>query len=257
MLRLENVGKKFNLGQLDELNLYQDLNLEIQENEFVTIIGSNGSGKSTLLNVICGQVSIDFGDIKFDGSSIKGLKPYIIFKDIARVYQDPSAGTAPSLSVFENLSLAYNKGKLMNLKLGKENNRREEFKKMVEPLNLDLENKMDLKVSNLSGGQRQALSLLMALVDKPKLLLLDEHTAALDPKNSDIIIELTNELVKKDNITTIMITHNLSHALEYGNRLIMFHEGKIIADFNQEEKSKLNRTDLVRLFKVYDKYFDE
>lgn len=255
MLRINNVYKTFNKKTEREMVLYEDLNLNVEPHEFVTVIGSNGSGKSTLLNVICGSVNIDGGSLKFKGNDITKLKPFQRYKTFARVYQDPSAGTSPSLTVFENLSLALNKGKLMSLKWGKEHKARDFFIERLKELNLDLENKLGTRVSDLSGGQRQALSLVMSLLNDPELLLLDEHTAALDPKNSEIIMKLTDKMVADKKITTIMITHNLNHALEYGNRLIMFHEGKIIADYSKEEKEKLTRDDLVNLFKTYQKYF--
>lgn len=257
MLKVENVGVTFNPGTDAEMALYKDLNVEFKKGEFVTIIGSNGSGKSTLLNMICGQITPDFGQITFKGDNILKLKDYKCFAEISRVYQDPVAGTSPSLTVTENLSLALNKRKLFNLKRGIHKSNDSMFIEKLKTLDMGLENKLDAKVGQLSGGQRQALSLLMSLMNQPNLLLLDEHTAALDPKSSEAIMSLTNRLVQESDITTVMVTHNLQHALDYGNRLLMFHNGKIIVDMSGEEKASLTKEDLIGFFKVYDEKFVE
>ena len=257
MILFNDISKTFNPNTDAENVLYQDLNLEVNDGEFVAIIGSNGSGKSTLFNILCGQIPADSGTVEFDGKNISKEKTYQRFKEISRVYQDPVAGTSPSLTILENLSLAYNKGKLMNLQKGVQKDKIKFFKELLSELNLGLENKLDSKVGQLSGGQRQALSLLMALMNEPKVLLLDEHTAALDPKSSDIIIKLTEKMIENRQITTMMVTHNLQHALDYGNRLIMFHGGKIIFDVKGADKKALTRDDLISLFMEHDDFFTE
>lgn len=257
MLEVQHVSVTFNPGTEAEMALYQGLDALINEGEFVTIIGSNGSGKSTLLNMICGQVKPDSGNINFLGEDLLKQKDYKRFASISRVYQDPMSGTSPTLTVAENLSLALNKRKLFNFRKALNNDSNELFIEKLKALDMGLENKLDVKVGQLSGGQRQALSLLMSLMNNPKLLLLDEHTAALDPKSSEAIMSLTDKLVKEANITTIMVTHNLQHALDYGDRLLMFHNGKIIVDIKKNEKKKLTRQDLVDLFKMHDDFFVE
>ena len=257
MLRFHNISKTFNKNTDAELNLYQNLNLEVDEGEFVTIIGSNGSGKSTLFNVLCGQISPDTGSVYFEGENIHKQKIHQRFKSISRVYQDPVAGTSPSLTILENLSMAFDKGELMNFKRGVRLDKVEYFKELLKELDLGLEEKLDAKVGQLSGGQRQALSLLMALMNDPKVLLLDEHTAALDPKSSEIIMKLTEKMVARRDITTMMVTHNLQHALDYGTRLIMFHDGKIIFDAKGTDKKQLTRDDLISLFMEHNDFFVE
>lgn len=257
MIQFRNITKTFNRETEAEMKLYDGLNLEVDEHEFVTIVGSNGSGKSTLFNCLCGQVEIDDGNIMFDGKKFNEVKTHNRFKEISRVYQDPVAGTSPSLTIMENLSLAYDKGQLMNLRKGIQKDKQSYFKELLKELNLGLENKLDAKVGQLSGGQRQALSLLMALMNDPKLLLLDEHTAALDPKSSEIIMKLTNKMVQDRDITTLMVTHNLQHALEYGTRLVMFHQGKIIFDVQGADKKALTRDDLISLFMEHNDFFIE
>lgn len=257
MLQVQDISVTFNPGTEAEMVLYQGLNILINEGEFVTIIGSNGSGKSTLLNMVCGQVKPDLGIISFEGENILNKKDYKRFSNISRVYQDPMSGTSPTLTVAENLSLALNKRKLFNFKKALNKADYLMFAEKLKTLNMGLENKLDVKVGQLSGGQRQALSLLMSLMNNPKLLLLDEHTAALDPKSSEAIMALTDKLVKESNITTVMVTHNLQHALDYGDRLLMFHGGKIIVDIKKNEKKKLVRQDLVDLFRLHDDYFIE
>ena len=214
----------------------------------MTIIGSNGSGKSTFFNIVSGNIRQDKGKILFKGMDISNLREHKRSKFIGRVFQDPLKGTAPSLTILENMAMAYNKGKFYGLSRGVKPEQRELFSKELAGMHLNLENKMDVKVGALSGGQRQALSLLMATMITPDLLLLDEHTAALDPKTSDLIIDLTEQIVKEKAITTIMITHNLKHAIQHGNRLLMFHEGKVILDISGEEKKKLTTEKLIEQF---------
>lgn len=257
MLSVQGIDKKFNLKTESETTLYQNLSLDVKEGEFVTIIGSNGSGKSTLLNLICGQVAPDKGSIEFLGRDLLKVKNYKRFEKISRVYQDPVAGTSPSLTVLENLSLALDKGKLFNLNKAVRSDMKSYFVEQLRSLDLGLEEKLDVRVGQLSGGQRQALSLLMSLMNEPEMLLLDEHTAALDPKSSETIMELTQEMVSKRSMTTIMVTHNLQHALDYGSRLLMFHQGRIIADISGDEKKSLVREDLIKLFLENDELFVE
>lgn len=257
MLRFNKIHKTFNKNSDNPLHLYDNLNVQIDPGEFVSIIGANGSGKSTLFNILCGQILADQGDVVFDGEQFNKKKVYERFKKISRVYQDPVAGTSPSLTILENLSLAFDKGKLMNLKPGVHKEKVSDFKALLKTLDLGLEEKMHVKVGQLSGGQRQALSLLMALMNNPKVLLLDEHTAALDPKSSETIMQLTDKMVADREITTLMVTHNLQHALDYGTRLIMFHEGRIIFDVKGTDKKQLTRDDLISLFMEYNDFFVE
>lgn len=248
MLKIKSINKGFNKGTINETSIFNNFNLEINKGDFITIVGSNGAGKSTLLNIISGALKLDSGNIILQEKDITNLKEHKKSKFISRVFQDPTKGTSPSMTILENLSLADNKGKNFGLSLGVNKRKIEEFKNQLSILNLGLEDKMDTMVGMLSGGQRQALSLLMATLNTPKILLLDEHTAALDPKTSETIINLTNKIVKEKNITTIMITHNLSHAIEFGNRLLMMHRGEIILDIGKKEKSKLTKNDLIEEF---------
>lgn len=248
MLNIKSINKGFNKGTVNETNIFNNFNLDINKGDFVTIVGSNGAGKSTLLNLISGALELDSGNILLEGKDITNLKEHRKSKFISRVFQDPTKGTSPSMTILENLSLADNKGSRFGLSLGVNKKKIEEFKSHLSILNLGLEDKINTKVGMLSGGQRQALSLLMATLNTPKILLLDEHTAALDPKTSETIINLTNNIVREKNITTIMITHNLSHAIEFGNRLIMMHCGEAILDIGEIEKYNLTKNDLIEEF---------
>lgn len=248
MLKVESIKKSFNKGTVNESNIFDNFNLEINKGDFITIVGSNGAGKSTLLNIISGEIKLDSGKIILEDKDITNLKENKRAKFISRVYQDPTKGTSPSMTILENLSLADNKGSKFGLSLGVNKRKIEEFKSQLSILNLGLEDKLNTKVGMLSGGQRQALSLLMATLNTPKILLLDEHTAALDPKTSENIIRLTNSIVKEKDITAIMITHNLTHAIEFGNRLVMMHRGEAILDIGKLEKSKLTKNNLVEEF---------
>lgn len=248
MLNIKSINKGFNKGTVNETNIFNNFNLDINKGDFVTIVGSNGAGKSTLLNLISGSLELDSGNILLEGKDITNLKEHRKSKFISRVFQDPTKGTSPSMTILENLSLADNKGSRFGLSLGVNKKKIEEFKNHLSILNLGLEDKINTKVGMLSGGQRQALSLLMATLNTPKILLLDEHTAALDPKTSETIINLTNNIVREKNITTIMITHNLSHAIEFGNRLIMMHCGEAILDIGEIEKYNLTKNDLIEEF---------
>lgn len=248
MLKIQGLYKSFNKGTLNETILFNNFNLEINNKDFVTIIGSNGAGKSTLLNIISGTILADSGSIFINGEDVTTIEEYKRTKYIGRVFQNPSMGVAPNMTILENMSLAYNKGKKYNLTFCINKNNIIKFKEILSEINLGLENKLYTKVGLLSGGQRQALSLIMAVMSNPKLLLLDEHIAALDPKTSETIIEITNNIVMRNKITTIMVSHNLNHAIKMGNRLLMLHEGRIVIDIRDEEKKKLSINKLLRYF---------
>ena len=248
MLELININKNYNPGSVNELCLFKDFNLTVKDGEFVSVVGSNGSGKTSMLNIICGSIAVDSGKILIHGEDITKQKDYIRQRRIGRVYQDPSKGTCPSMTILENMSIAENKGKPYNLGRGVNKTKLETYREMLRPLNLGLEDKMGVQVGSLSGGQRQALALLMATMTPIDFLILDEHTAALDPKTAEIIMELTDQVVKEKKVTTIMVTHNLRYAVEYGNRLIMMHEGKVILNISGEEKKKLTVEDLLHQF---------
>ena len=248
MLELININKNYNPGSVNELCLFKDFNLTVKDGEFVSVVGSNGSGKTSMLNIICGSIAVDSGKILIHGEDITKQKDYIRQRRIGRVYQDPSKGTCPSMTILENMSIAENKGKPYNLGRGVNKAKLEEYREMLRPLNLGLEDKMGVQVGSLSGGQRQALALLMATMTPIDFLILDEHTAALDPKTAEIIMELTDQVVKEKKVTTIMVTHNLRYAVEYGNRLIMMHEGKAILDKADEEKKSINTEEIMGIF---------
>lgn len=249
MLNINSISKTFNKGTINEFDVFKDFNLEVRKDDFITIVGSNGAGKSTLMNIIAGGITIDSGEIIINHKDISHLKEHKRSKFIGRVFQDPVKGTSPSMTILENLSLAYNKNKSYGLGLCVEKKNINYFKEQLSQLNLGLEDKINTKVGLLSGGQRQALSLLMAVMIKPNILLLDEHTAALDPNTAENIISLTDNIVKERKITTIMITHNLNHAVSFGNRLIMMHKGNTVMDLNEKEKSSLTTEELIGRFK--------
>ncbi|MBQ2754790.1 MAG: ATP-binding cassette domain-containing protein, partial [Clostridia bacterium] len=225
MLRLKNIDKTFGAGTPNEKILFTDFNLEIKEGEFVGVVGSNGSGKTTTLNIISGDIDIDNGEVILDDKNITKLPNYKRAKEIARVFQNPSMGTCSSMTIFENLSLADNKLKSYNLTKGLNIKAKDKYRTLLEQLGMGLENRLYDVVGTLSGGQRQAISIIMSTLIKPKLLLLDEHTAALDPKSSDTVMELTQKIVSEQKITTLMVTHNLRHAVQYGTRTVMMHDG--------------------------------
>lgn len=239
LLKLHSINKIFNEATADEKIALDEINLELKAGDFVTVIGSNGAGKSTMMNMISGALTPDFGRILIDGKDVSKLAEYKRSQFIGRVFQDPMAGTAPSMTIEENLALAYSRNKKRGLKTGVDKKRRAFFVQSLEMLHLNLENRLNAKVGLLSGGERQALSLLMATFTNPSILLLDEHTAALDPSRAELITNLTKQLVEKDKLTTLMVTHNMQQALDLGNRLIMMDNGQIILEVNEEEKKSL------------------
>lgn len=248
MLEIKNVRKVFNENTVNEKVAIENLNLLINSGDFISVIGGNGAGKSTLLNLIAGVFPLSGGEIFIDNDNVSLLEEHDRAKVIGRVFQDPLMGTAADMEIIENLALANRRTKKRGLRFGIKADERALFIKKLKQLDLGLEDRLNTKVGLLSGGQRQALTLLMATLNKPKLLLLDEHTAALDPKIAKKVLELTDSLIKEDNITTFMVTHNMRDAIAYGNRLIMMHEGKIILDINGEEKANLTINDLLLKF---------
>ncbi len=248
MLKIENVKKTFNPGTVNEKVALNGLNLHLKEGEFVTVIGGNGAGKSTMLNAVAGVWGVDSGTITIGGVDVTNLPEYKRAKYIGRVFQDPMMGTAATMQIEENLALAARRGKPRTLRSGITKAEREEYMEQLKILDLGLENRMTAKVGLLSGGQRQALTLLMATLQKPKLLLLDEHTAALDPKTAAKVLEATQKIVEKDHLTTMMITHNMRDAIAYGNRLVMMYDGHIVVDVSGEEKKNLTVEQLLNLF---------
>ena len=248
MLELHNVKKTFNKGTINEKKALQGLELTLQSEDFVTIIGGNGAGKSTMLNMIAGVYPIDEGKIILDGTDISRKPEYARAKYLGRVFQDPMKGTAAGMEIQENLALAYRRGKKRGLKWAIGKDEQVFYKEQLKALDLGLEDRMTSKVGLLSGGQRQALTLLMATLQKPKLLLLDEHTAALDPKTAAKVLETTERIIQRDHLTTLMITHNMRDAIAHGNRLIMMYDGRIVVDVSGEEKQRLTVEDLLALF---------
>ena len=248
LLELNNIVKIFNKGTVNEATIFNGFNLSVQQGEFVSIVGSNGSGKTTLLNIISGNIPVEGGNILLNGQDITKQPEYIRARRIGRVFQDPSKGTANTMTIAENMALAENKGKLYGLTPGLNKKKIDEYRDMLRPLNLGLEDKIHTEVGSLSGGQRQALTLLIATMTPIDLLLLDEHTAALDPKTSQDIMELTNRIVLEKGITTLMVTHNLRFAVEYGSRLMMFNKGTAVIDKAGEEKKELAVVDLLKTF---------
>ncbi len=248
MLEVKNVYKTFNPGTITEKRALNGVSLTLNDGDFVTVIGGNGAGKSTLLNLIAGVYECDKGSILLDGEDITDQKEHVRAKYLGRVFQDPMLGTASSMQIEENLALAYRRGKKRGLGWGITKEEREIFREQLKMLDLGLEDRMASKVGLLSGGQRQALTLLMATIQKPRLLLLDEHTAALDPKTAKKVLELTQHFVERDHLTTFMVTHNMKDAIHYGNRLIMMLEGEIVYDVSGEEKKNLEVKDLLAKF---------
>ena len=248
MLELVNIHKTFNLGTINEKKALDGVNLQLNEGDFVTVIGGNGAGKSTVLNAIAGVWPIDTGNIIIDGQDVTGLPEHKRAAFLGRVFQDPMNGTTATMEIEENLALAARRGKRRGLSWGITKKEKEEYKELLKMLDLGLEDRMTSKVGLLSGGQRQALTLLMATLKKPKLLLLDEHTAALDPKTAAKVLALSDKMIEENNLTAMMVTHNMRDAIVHGNRLIMMNEGKVILDIKGEEKKKLTVEDLLHKF---------
>ncbi|WP_026527090.1 ABC transporter ATP-binding protein [Butyrivibrio sp. VCD2006] len=248
MLELKSIYKNYNPGSVNEMVLFDDFNLTVPDGQFVAVVGSNGSGKTSMLNIICGSIQADRGEVLVNGVNIANERDYQRHRTIGRVYQDPSKGTCPSMNILENMSIADNKGKIYGLQAGVNHKRKDYYRELLKGLGLGLEDKLYTKVGSLSGGQRQAVALLMSTMTPLEFLILDEHTAALDPKTADIIMELTEKIVREKKVTTIMVTHNLRYATQYGDRLLMLHEGSVILDKSGEEKKKMNPDQIMHLF---------
>lgn len=248
MLLVESIGKTFNPGGINEKVALKDISLNLKRGEVVTIIGGNGAGKSTLLNTIAGVIAVDYGRIVLDGSEIHNQPEHIRAGRIGRVFQDPMLGTAASMTIEENLALAIRRGRRKSLRPGVTRRERKVFRERLAVLELGLEDRLSSKVGLLSGGQRQALTLLMATITAPPLLLLDEHTAALDPKTAEKVMELTGTIVKENNLTTMMVTHNMEQALSFGDRTLMLHEGAILLDIHGDQRSGTRVSDLLAMF---------
>ncbi|MCL2410110.1 MAG: ATP-binding cassette domain-containing protein [Treponema sp.] len=248
MLICKNIEKVFDKGMATEKAALQGVNLRLDESDFITVIGGNGAGKSTLLNAIAGVFPVEQGTINIDGRDVTKLAEHACARFIGRVFQDPRMGTAPGMTIEENLAISYRRCKRRTLRWGISRKERDVYKEALSTLGLGLENRMTVKVGTLSGGQRQALTLLMATLQKPRLLLLDEHTAALDPKTAKTVLELTNKMVSDNRLTTLMVTHNMRDALASGNRIMMMHSGQVILDVKNEEKAGLTIPDLLKMF---------
>ena len=248
MLELQRITKIYNPGEVTENCLFQDFSLQIADGEFVSVVGSNGSGKTSMLNIICGSIPVESGRLLLDGKDITHLPEYRRYEQIGRVYQNPAMGSCPDLTILENLCLAENKNKRFGFGRAVDRKRAAQFAEMLRPLGLGLEERLDVLVGALSGGQRQALSLLMATMTPIRFLILDEHTAALDPKTAEIIMELTDRIVREKGLTAIMVTHNLRYAVEYGSRMLMMHKGNVILDKAGEEKAAVTVADLLATF---------
>ena len=248
MLKITNLHKTFNAGTVNEKVALNGLNLELKDGDFVTVIGGNGAGKSTLFNAIAGVWKPDCGTIEIDGVNVSNMPEHKRAKFLGRVFQDPMKGTAPDMEIAENLAIAARRGKKRKLIWGVRKAEREQYKELLATLDLGLEDRLSSKVGLLSGGQRQAVTLLMATLQRPKLLLLDEHTAALDPKTAAKVLAITDQIVTENKLTTVMVTHNMRDAIEHGNRLIMLHEGRVVVDIEGEDKKQLKVADLLNLF---------
>ncbi|MCI8398933.1 MAG: ATP-binding cassette domain-containing protein [Oscillibacter sp.] len=248
MLEVRDITKIYNPGAVTERRLFQHFSLTVDEGQFVAIVGSNGSGKTSLLNIICGSIPIESGDVLVDGTSITKMKDYQRYATMGRVYQNPSAGTCPNLTMLENLSLADNKGKAFGLGRAVDRKRVEYYRAQLSSLGLGLEDHLDMRMGALSGGQRQAVALLMATMTPLRFLILDEHTAALDPKTADIIMELTDKVVREKKLTAMMVTHNLRYAVEYGDRMLMMNRGHVVLDRSGAEKQQTTMNDILEMF---------
>ncbi|MGI6054998.1 MAG: ABC transporter ATP-binding protein [Clostridium sp.] len=248
MLELKHIEKYYNQGTVNEICLFEDFSLTIGQGEFVSVVGSNGSGKTSLLNIICGSIPLDNGRILINQKDITRMPEFKRQRTIGRVYQNPAMGTCPSMTILENMALADNKGKTFNLRRGTNRQRISYYRELLSTLGLGLEDKLEIQVGVLSGGQRQAMALLMSTMTPIEFLILDEHTAALDPKTAETIMELTDRIVREKKLTTIMVTHNLRYAVEFGNRLLMMHQGKTVLDLDGPEKASLRVDDLLAQF---------
>ena len=248
MLELKGIHKYYNPGTVNEMCLFQNFDLTVEDGEFVSVVGSNGSGKTSMLNIICGSIPVEAGRIYINGTDITKEKEFRRNRRIGRVYQNPAMGTCPSMTILENMSLADNKGKVYGFGRGTNRGRISYYRELLAQLGLGLEDKLDIKVGSLSGGQRQAMALLMSTMTPIEFLILDEHTAALDPKTAELIMELTDRIVKEKKLTTIMVTHNLRYAIEYGDRLLMMHQGGIVLDKKREEMEKVSVDEILKLF---------
>ncbi len=248
MLKIDTITKHFNKGTIDEVDLFNDFSLTINEGEFVSIVGSNGSGKTTLLNIICGNTQTESGKIVFEDKDFTNLPIHVRAHYIGRVFQDPKMSTCSDLTIIENMALADNKGKFFGLLPAVSKKRLDYYKELLLMCDMGLENRMNVKVGSLSGGQRQALALILATMTDIRMLILDEHTAALDPKTAETVMQLTDKIVKKSGITALMVTHNLRYAVEYGNRLLMFDKGNIVLDLDADKKSKTKVSDILGVF---------
>ena len=248
MLEIKNLTKIYNPGTVTELKLFDGLDLTVPDGQFISIVGSNGSGKTSLLNIICGSIPLDGGDVLVDGKSIRKQRDFQRYASIGRVYQNPALGTCPNLTMLENLSLADNKGKRFGLSQGVNKKRVDFYRSELAGLGLGLEDKLDIKMGALSGGQRQAVALLMATMTPLRFLILDEHTAALDPKTAEIIMELTGKVIREKGLTALMVTHNLRYAVEYGDRLLMLNQGKVVMDRAGEAKANTSIDEVMETF---------
>ena len=248
MLELRDISKVYSPGTVNENCLFRHFNLTIPDGQFVSVVGSNGSGKTTMLNMVCGSIPVDEGSILMGGQDITKVREHRRYRNIGRVYQNPAMGTCGTMTILENMAMADNKNKPFNITPGVNRKRVEYYRELLSSLGLGLEDKLHVPVSSLSGGQRQAMALLMATLTPIEFLILDEHTAALDPKTADTVMQLTDKFVKASRITTMMVTHNLRFAVEYGTRLVMMLEGKCIVDIRGEEKKNANVDDLLNIF---------
>lgn len=248
MLELKNVSKVYSPGSVNEHILFRHFDLVIPDGQFISVVGSNGSGKTSMLNLICGSIPLDEGQIIVNGTDITKMKEHRRYRTMGRVYQNPAMGACGNMTILENMAMADNKNKPYNITPGVNRRRMHEYRDMLAALGLGLEDKLNIPVSSLSGGQRQALSLLMATLAPIEFLILDEHTAALDPKTAEIIMQLTGRIVAEKKLTTLMVTHNLRYALEYGDRLLMLHEGHIVMDYAGEKKAALQLDDILGKF---------
>lgn len=248
MLELKNISKIYNQGTITETCLFKDFNLTVQDGEFVSIVGSNGSGKTSMLNIICGSIPIEGGEICIDGRRINGLSEYKRYRSIGRIFQNPAVSTCPDLTLLENMALADNKGQRFGLQFGVSKRRVSYYQEQLATLRLGLEDKLDTRMGAFSGGQRQAVALVMATMSPLSFLILDEHTAALDPKTADRIMELTDQVVREKKLTALMVTHNLRYAVEYGNRILMMDKGQVVLDKAGAEKAATTVNDLLGIF---------